>query len=121
MIQNVLQEIGGIGLYGVISYIVMQRRNEIGIRMALGARTSSVAMMVAGQSGRLVAVGIVLGIGVSLAGARVLGALLFGVSPTDPLSLAVVAIVLTGVAALASFAPTLRAAGVDPSEALRAE
>ncbi|MEO7962282.1 MAG: ADOP family duplicated permease, partial [Gemmatimonadaceae bacterium] len=113
--------LSAVGLYGVISYIVMQRRNEIGIRIALGARTSSVAMMVAGQSGRLVVVGLVLGIGASLAGARVLGALLFGVSPTDPRALAMVAILLTGVAALASFAPTLRAAGVDPSEALRAE
>ncbi len=113
--------LSAVGLYGVISYVVMQRRGEIGIRMALGAGARSVAMMVVRQSGRLVVLGLVLGLAASLAATRLLGSLLYGVSATDPATLAGCSLVLCSVAALASFVPTWRAARVDPSETLRAE
>lgn len=113
--------LSAIGLYGVISYIVMQRRGEIGIRMALGARASRVALMVVRQSGRLVLLGLAIGIASALAGTRLLGSLLYGVSATDPLTLIVVSAVLCVVAAVASLAPTWRAARVDPTETLRSQ
>jgi putative ABC transport system permease protein len=111
--------LSAIGLYSVISYLVVQRRGEIGIRMALGARASAVRAMVVRQSLALAAVGVVAGLAVAIAATRLLSALLFGVSPTDPLVLVAATVILVVLAALASYAPARRASRVDPVEALR--
>jgi predicted permease len=110
-----------VGLYGVISYIVGQRRGEIAIRMALGAQMAQVGRMIVSQSVRLAALGVVVGMIGALTSLRVLRSLLFGVSPTDPALMAGAALLLLIVAAAAGYAPARRAAHVDPSEALRTE
>jgi predicted permease len=112
--------LSAVGLYGVISYIVGERRGEIGVRMALGARAGEVGGMVMLQSVRLASIGVVIGLMGAAAATRVLRSLLFEVSPTDPLTLAAVALFLMLLAALASYAPARRAARVDPIEVLRA-
>jgi predicted permease len=112
--------LSAVGLYGVISYVVGERRGEIGVRMALGARAGEVGGMIMLQSVRLAAIGVVIGLAGAIAATRVLGSLLFEVSPTDPLTLAAVGIFLVLLAALASYAPARRAARVDPIEVLRA-
>jgi putative ABC transport system permease protein len=111
--------LSAVGIYGVISYVVAQRRGEIGIRMALGARASAVRGLVVRQSLWLAVVGIAIGLVVSLTTMRVLGALLYGVSPTDPLVLTGAILALLGLAAAASYAPARRASRVDPVETLR--
>ena len=111
--------LSAVGIYGVISYVVAQRRGEIGIRMALGARAGAVRGLVVRQSLALAGAGVVIGLAITLATTRVLGSLLFGVSPTDPLVLAGATLVLVLLAALASYAPARRASRVDPVEALR--
>lgn len=111
--------LSAVGIYGVISYVVSQRRSEIGIRMALGAREAQVGGMVVRESVWLALVGIAIGLVAAFAGTRLLRALLFDVSPTDPFVLAVAPVVLIAVAALASLAPARRAARVDPAVALR--
>jgi predicted permease len=113
--------LSAVGIYGVISYLVGQRRGEIGVRIALGATTSRVAGMIVGQSLRLALAGIAIGLVGALAGTRILRSLLFEVSPTDPAVLLAVAALLVALAALASFAPARRAARVDPVEALRGD
>jgi predicted permease len=109
------------GLYGVIAYSVSQRTREIGVRMALGAQRSSVYKLVLGEAGRLIGVGIVLGLGAAIGAASLMGKLLFGVQAWDPGTLIGVAAVLGASALLASFVPASRAASVNPTEALRAE
>ena len=111
--------LSGVGIYGVISYIVSQRRAEIGIRIALGAQTAQVSRMIVGQSVSLAAVGAVAGLLVAFAVTRFLRSLLFEVSPTDPLVLVGTCLVLLAMAVVASFAPTRRAARIDPLEAMR--
>jgi putative ABC transport system permease protein len=111
--------LSAVGIYGVISYVVAQRRGEIGIRMALGAQASGVRALVVRQSLGLALVGIAIGLIAALATTRVLGALLFGVSPTDPLVLTAATLLLLLLAAVASYAPARRASRVDPVEALR--
>jgi predicted permease len=111
--------IGLVGIYGVISYTVTQRTREIGIRIALGARPSELTRMFLGQAVVLAAVGVGCGLGCAAALTRLLGSLLFGVSPVDPLTYAAVSVVLVGACALASYVPALRAASVDPLESLR--
>jgi predicted permease len=110
-----------VGIYGVISYSVNRRRNEIAIRMALGARASDVNRMVLAQGMRPVAVGLVIGMAVALALGRLVQALLFQIRPSDPLVLAGVVLVLSAAAALACFAPARRATRVDPAISLRYE
>jgi predicted permease len=112
--------LSAVGIYGVISYVVAQRRSEIGIRMALGASTTGVRAMVVRQSLMLAGIGVVVGVGAALVTTRVLASLLFGVSPTDPMVLAGAAAVLVVIATVASYAPARRASRVDPVEALRA-
>ena len=113
--------LSAVGIYGVISYTVNQRRAEIGVRMALGAQATQVGRMVIGQSLRVAAVGIVLGLVGALATTRVMQSLLFGVTPTDPLTLASVTLILVAIGVVASYAPARRATTVDPVEVLRGE
>ncbi len=113
--------ISTIGLYGVIAYLVGERRREIGIRLALGAGARRVGRSVLWQSIRLAALGVAIGVVASLGAMRLLQALLFEVSPTDPATLAAVAAFLVGLAALAGSLPARRAMRVDPVETLKAE
>jgi predicted permease len=110
--------LSAVGIYGVISYLVGQRRSEIGIRMALGAQVNQVARLVVGQSLRLTVLGAALGVVVALGTTRLLRSLLFEVSPSDPLVLGGAVLVLVLVSALASLGPTRRAAKIDPLEAM---
>jgi predicted permease len=111
--------LAAVGIYGVISYSVNRRRNEIGIRMALGAGAGDVRNMVLRQGMRPVAVGLMVGVACALALGRVLQALLFEMRASNPIVLAGVAIVLGAAAALACYAPARRATRVDPATALR--
>ena len=113
--------LSAVGLYGVVSYVVSQRRGEIGVRMALGARVSQVARLIMMQSVRLAVIGVILGLAGAFAGTRLLGALLFQVSPTDPLIFGLVASSIVLIAAVASLGPARRAARIPPADALRAE
>jgi len=113
--------LGVAGLYGVISYAVSQRSREIGIRMALGAQREEVTRMFVGQGLRLAAIGIVIGLAGAVALTRLMSTLLFDVSPVDPLTYAGVSLGLVSAAVLASYIPALRAATLDPCEALRSE
>ena len=113
--------LAGVGLYGVESYRVALRTNEIGIRMALGARPMDVVRMVISQGMALAAGGVLLGLGGAVILSRVLQGLLFGVTPNDPATLAGSALVLAGVACLACYLPARRAARVEPLVALRCE
>ena len=113
--------LAAVGIYGVTSFSVATRRNEIGIRRALGANGPRVAREVAQRVGVLTALGVAIGIGASAAGGRLLMSLLAGVTPTDPAVLGGVALLLTGVAALATAVPVFQAVCIDPSEALRPE
>lgn len=113
--------LASIGLYGVTAYVVGGRTREIGIRMALGAKGSDVVRMIVLEGLTLIATGVAVGLLLSLVGTRVMGGLLYGVSPTDPLTFLSVAALLTAVALLACYLPARRATKVDPMVALRCE
>jgi predicted permease len=113
--------LGVVGLYGVIAYSVSQRTREIGVRMALGAQKKAVYSLVLSEAGRLIIVGIVVGLAAAVGAAMLMKKLLFGVPAWDPATLAGVAVVLAGAALLASYFPARRAASVNPTVALRAE
>jgi putative ABC transport system permease protein len=110
-----------VGLYGVISYTVARRTNEIGIRMALGAQKGSVMGMIMREAGLLLAMGIAIGAVLSLAAARAATSLLFGLKPHDPVTILLATVALAAVAAIASFLPARRASRLDPMVALREE
>jgi predicted permease len=110
-----------VGIYGVMAYLVTQRTQEMGIRMALGAQRKDVLALVLRRGMALTMVGVGTGLGTALLLTRLMGSLLFGVSPTDPLVMATVSILLAAVAFLACFIPASRAASIDPMHALRVE
>ena len=113
--------LAALGLYGLMSYWVEQRTKEIGIRVALGATSRNVVRLVMRAGLQRACVGVVIGIGGALAFGQALSNLLFGITATDPVTLATVVAVLTAVAAAASGLPALRATRVDPTVALRHE
>jgi putative ABC transport system permease protein len=113
--------LAAVGIYGVMSYSVSARTQEMGVRLAVGAQRRDVMWLVLGQVLRLSALGLAIGIGLLLAGSRALTQLLFGVQPTDPLTIAVVAATLGASAVMAAWAPAFRASRVDPIVALRYE
>ncbi|MBI2686531.1 MAG: ABC transporter permease [Acidobacteria bacterium] len=113
--------LGVVGIYGVISYSVSQRTREIGIRLALGAPAGNVQGLFLRHALTLAAIGGVCGVAAAMAVSRLLTALLFGVTPGDPLTYGSVATLLTACAGLAAYVPARRATGVDPVSALRAE
>lgn len=110
-----------VGLYGVMSYSVAQRTNEIGIRLALGAQTRDVLLMIVKQGSLLIGLGLVIGLTGAFAATRVIESLLFGVTAKDPFTFAAVAVMLAAVALMACYVPAWRATKVDPMEALRCE
>jgi len=113
--------LSSIGLYGVISYVVGERRHEIGIRIALGAQQNDVLMLVLGEGTKTALIGVAIGLAAALGLTRLMASVLYGVSATDPMTFLVVAILLTGVALTACFIPAHRAMRVDPIVALRYE
>jgi putative ABC transport system permease protein len=113
--------LAAIGVYGVLSYSVSQRVREIGVRVALGAQEGQVVGLILGQGLLLALFGILFGLPLAFGASRVVAGTLYNVSPNDPLSFGLVAIVLAGIAGLASYVPARRAIEVDPLEALRGE
>jgi len=110
-----------VGLYGVMSYSVAQRTNEIGIRLALGAQSRDVLLMIVKQGSTLILLGLAIGLTIAFLATRVIASLLFGVTAKDPFTFAIVAVILAIVALLACYIPALRATRVDPMDALRCE
>jgi predicted permease len=113
--------VGVVGIYGLISYAVSQRRREIGIRLALGAQRGALRWMFVRSALVLTGIGVGIGLGAAAGLTKMMKSLLFGVSPMDPLTFAAIPVVLVGCAVVASYLPARRAARVDPMEALRSE
>ena len=113
--------LAAVGIYGLLAFAVARRTQEIGVRVALGAQRGDVLRLILGEGARLAAIGVAVGIGVSLAVTRLMSSLLFGVEATDPMTYAAVAVLLAAVALFASYVPARRAMRVDPIVALRYE
>jgi ABC-type antimicrobial peptide transport system permease subunit len=113
--------LAAIGIYGVLSYSVAQRSREIGVRMAVGATRAHILRLVLLQAGQFTGIGLATGIGVSMMSARIIRSLLFETGSADLFSVCMAAGLLTLAAAMAATIPAIRAASVNPSEALRAE
>jgi putative ABC transport system permease protein len=113
--------LASVGLYSLVAFGVSTRRQEIGVRMALGAASSDILRLVLGEGARMAAAGVAVGSVLALAGTRALSSLLFGVSPMDLPTIAAAALLLAGVAVAASYMPARSAARTDPMLALRAE
>ena len=113
--------LAAVGLYGVLSTVVRQRTAEIGVRMAFGAESRAIFQMMIGQGLRLSAIGIVVGLVAAVLLTRVMGTMLVGVTPTDPVTFTAIAVLFVLIAAVASFLPARRAAALDPTVALREE
>jgi ABC-type antimicrobial peptide transport system permease subunit len=110
-----------VGVFGVLAYSVEQRGRELGVRLALGATTSNVLMLVLGGAARVIVAGIVIGLAAAAMLARSMSTFLYGVQPLDSLTYGSVAVILAVTAAIATIAPALRAVQVDPVVALRSE
>jgi putative ABC transport system permease protein len=113
--------LGVIGIYGVTSYLVTQRTNEIGIRLALGAEPAGITAHIVRQTAMVALSGVAIGLVAALSGARVMASVLYGVAPRDPLVFGVTCLVLIAVALVASWIPARRAAQLNPTIALRAD
>jgi ABC-type antimicrobial peptide transport system permease subunit len=113
--------LASVGLYGVLSYLTIQRTGEIGVRMALGARRGEVVRLMLGDGLRPAFYGLVLGLAASVGAVRLIESMLYGTKPLDPAIFAAVAAMLLAVAALACLLPAWRASRIDPMQALRTE
>jgi ABC-type antimicrobial peptide transport system permease subunit len=113
--------LASIGLYGVMSYAVARRTSEIGIRMAMGARSRDIIRMVMSETMILVLIGTFIGLGAALAVTRLIASVFFGLTPSDPVTITVAILMMTAVAALAGYLPARRASKVDPLVALKYE
>ena len=113
--------LGVIGIYGVLSYAVSQRRREIGIRLALGAQTRAIRALFVRRGLVVASTGVAIGLAGAAAFTRLMESLLFGISPLDPVTFAAMSVVLAVAAVLASYLPTRRAVAVDPVETMKAE
>ena len=113
--------LAAIGLYGVMSYNVARRTNEIGIRLALGAQGSNVVQMILRESMLLLALGTVLGLPLALLATRLIKRQMFGLNPLDPLTFAIALVVIAGSTIFAAWLPARRAANIDPVAALRCD
>jgi ABC-type antimicrobial peptide transport system permease subunit len=111
--------LAGLGLYGVTSYTVAQRRTELGIRMALGAAPGGIVRLVLSRVTRLVGLGVLIGAGLSVWASRFVAALLYGLEPRDPATLVGATVVLAAVGAAAGWVPAYRASRIDPADVLR--
>jgi ABC-type antimicrobial peptide transport system permease subunit len=113
--------LAAVGIYGIVAHAVAQRTHEIGVRMALGAVVGDILFLVMRQGSTPVAVGLAVGIGAAVGVSQLLGSILYGVTPTDPVTYASVVAILAAVALVACIAPARRAAKVDPLVSLRSE
>jgi ABC-type antimicrobial peptide transport system permease subunit len=111
--------LAAVGLYGVLSFSTAQRSGEIGVRLALGALSRDVLRLVIGEGMRLVGIGMAVGLGLALLATQALRPFLFGISPLDPATFAIIGVILAAVALLASYLPARRAAAADPASSLR--
>jgi predicted permease len=121
VVSGLAMILGAVGLYGVLAYVVAERTQEIGVRMALGATARAVRLMVMSQGAKVVLVGTVLGVAAALASTRLLVALLFDVKAIDPVVFATMSIVMIAIGMLASYMPARRASNVDPMQSLRGD